>query len=162
MAIDVQSVSFTYPDGTAPIENVTFKVPTGSVTALIGPNGVGKTTMLEIVAGDLAADEGTVRSDSEISYMRQNPGFDDLAGSTVLDALALSLPQSLQDVHTELQSLYVDPGEGSGMDLAHHLDLWQSLGGYNAEAQWDQATRAVLGLGLAEASTRKLSELSGG
>ena len=162
MAIDVQSVSFTYPDGTAPIEDVTFKVPTGSVTALVGPNGVGKTTMLEIVAGDLAADEGTVRSDSEISYMRQNPGFDDLGGATVLDALALSLPQSLQTVHRELQTLYEDAGEGSGMDLAHQLELWQSLGGYDAEAQWDQATRVVLDQGLPEASPRKLSELSGG
>jgi ATPase subunit of ABC transporter with duplicated ATPase domains len=162
MAIDVQSVSFTYPDGTAPVEDVTFKVPTGSVTALVGPNGVGKTTMLEIVAGSLAADEGTVRSDSEISYMRQNPGFDDLPGTTVLDALALSLPSSLQRVHRDLQALYANAGEGSGMDLAHHLDLWQSLGGYDAEAQWDQATRAVVGQGLSEASQRKLSELSGG
>jgi ATPase subunit of ABC transporter with duplicated ATPase domains len=162
MAIDVQSVSFTYPDGTAPIEDVTFKVPTASVTALVGPNGVGKTTLLEIVAGSLLADEGTIRSDTEISYMRQNPGFDDPAESTVLDALALSLPRSLQDVHGKLQGLYADAGEGSGMDLAHQLDLWQSLGGYDAEAQWDQATRAVLGQGLSTASSRKLSALSGG
>jgi len=162
MAIDVQSVSYTYPDGTAPIENVTFKVPTGAVTALVGPNGVGKTTMLEIIAGVLTADEGIVRSDTEISYMRQNPGFDDLGGVSVLDALALSLPASLQSVHRDLQALYADAGEGRGMDLAHSLDLWQSLGGYDAEAQWDQATRAVLGQGLSEASPRKLSELSGG
>jgi ATPase subunit of ABC transporter with duplicated ATPase domains len=118
--------------------------------------------MLEIVAGDLATDEGTIRSDTEISYMRQNPGFDDFAGSTVLDALALSLPRSLRSVHGDLQTLYGAAGEGSGMDLAHQLDLWQSLGGYDAEAQWDQATQAVLGQGLAEASSRKLSELSGG
>jgi ATPase subunit of ABC transporter with duplicated ATPase domains len=162
MAIDIQSVSFTYPDGTAPIEDVTFKVPTGSVSALVGPNGVGKTTLLEILSGSLKADEGTVRSDSEISYMRQNPGFDDLAGSTVLDALALSLPLSLQAVHHELQALYADAGEGSGMVLAHQLELWQSLGGYDAEAQWDRVTRGVLGQGLSEASPRKLSELSGG
>lgn len=162
MAIDIRSVSFTYPDGTAPIEDVTFKVPTGSVTALVGPNGVGKTTLLEIVAGSLEADEGTIRSDTEVSYMRQNPGFDDLAELTVLDALALSLRQALQAVHRRLQDLYADAGEGSGMDLAHQLDLWQSLGGYDAEAQWDQATRAVLGQGLSTASPRKLAELSGG
>lgn len=162
MALDIQSVSFTYPDGTAPIEDVTFKVPTGSITALVGPNGVGKTTMLEIVAGLLRADEGTVRSDTEISYMRQNPGFDSQEEPTVLDALALSLPQSLRNVHRELQALYGDTGEGSGMALAHQIDLWQSLGGYDAEAQWDQATRAVLGQGIEEASPRKISELSGG
>ena len=162
MSVDVQSVSFAYPDGTAPFEDVTFKVPTGSITALVGPNGVGKTTILEIVAGSLTADEGTIRSDTEISYMRQNPGFDDLAGSTVLDALALSLPQSLQVVHHDLQALYADVGEGSGLELAHQLDMWQSLGGYDEEAQWDQITRTVLGQGISEASGRKLSELSGG
>ncbi len=162
MAIDIQSVSFAYPDGTAPIEDVSFKVPTGSVTALVGPNGVGKTTMLEIVAGFLRTDEGTVRTDTEISYMRQNPGFDDLSGTSVLDALALSLPRSLHAVHDELQRLYAHEGEGSGMDLAHQLDIWQSLGGYDAEAQWDQVTRAVLGQGLAQASDRRLAELSGG
>jgi ATPase subunit of ABC transporter with duplicated ATPase domains len=162
MAIDIQSVSFTYPDGTAPIEDVTFKAPTGSVTALVGPNGVGKTTLLEIIAGSLRADEGVIRSDTEISYMRQNPGFDDPSESTVLEALSLSLPQSLQDVHSKLQGLYTDAGEGNGMDLAHQLDLWQSLGGYDAEAQWDQVTRAVLGQGLSTASPRKLSALSGG
>lgn len=162
MAIDVQSVSFAYPDGTTPILDVTFKVPTGSVTALVGPNGVGKTTMLELVAGSLPLDEGTVRSDTEMVYMRQNPGFDDLQSATVLDALALSLSASLGDVHSELQKLYAEPGEGSGMDIAHQLDLWQALGGYDAEAQWDRVTTAVLGQGLGAASDRTLSELSGG
>jgi ATPase subunit of ABC transporter with duplicated ATPase domains len=162
MAIDAHGVSFTYPDGTAPLEDVTFKVPTGSVTALVGPNGVGKTTLLEIIAGTLTADEGVIRSDTEISYMRQNPGFDGRESATVLDAVALSLPQSLQGVHRELQALTQDVGEGSGMALAHQLELWQSLGGYDAEAQWDRATRAVLDQGLSEASSRKLSELSGG
>ena len=87
VAIEVQSVSFSYPDGTTPIENVSFRVPTGSVTALVGPNGVGKTTMLELIAGHKALGEGHVRSDTEIAYMRQNPGFDDLTSATVLDAL---------------------------------------------------------------------------
>jgi ATPase subunit of ABC transporter with duplicated ATPase domains len=162
VAIDIQSVSFTYPDGTAPIEDVTFKVPTGSVTALVGPNGVGKTTMLEIVAGNLKPDEGIVRSDTEISYMRQNPGFDDAGDPTVLDALALSLPSALRTAHHELQRLYADAGEGSGMDLAHQIEMWQAIGGYEAEAQWDQITRAVLGQGLNDAGDRHLSGLSGG
>lgn len=162
MAIEVQSVSFSYPDGTTPIENVSFRVPTGSVTALVGPNGVGKTTMLELIAGHKRLDEGHVRSDTEIAYMRQNPGFDDLRTASVLDALALSLPSELRPVHQRLQELYAAAGESNGLDIATELELWQTLGGYEAEARWDQATRAVLRQGLAEASDRKLSELSGG
>ncbi len=162
MAIDVQSVSYSYPDGTAVIENVSFRVPTGSITALVGPNGVGKTTMLELIAGHKRLAEGHVRSDTEITYMRQNPGFDDLRSATVLDALALSLPSELRPVHDRIQGLYESAGEGNGLDLASELELWQSLGGYEAEGRWDQVTRAVLRQGLAEASDRKISELSGG
>ncbi|MEN8041490.1 MAG: ATP-binding cassette domain-containing protein [Actinomycetota bacterium] len=162
MAIEIQSVSYSYPDGTTPIENASFRVPTGSVTALVGPNGVGKTTMLELIAGHKRVAEGHIRSDTEIAYMRQNPGFDDLTSATVLDALALSLPAELRPVHGRLQELYTAVGEGDGIALAHELELWQSLGGYEAEARWDQVTRAVLRQGLTDASDRKLAELSGG
>lgn len=162
MAIEVQSVSFSYPDGTTPLENVSFRVPTGSVTALIGPNGVGKTTLLEVIAGQKQAGEGHVRLDSEIGYMRQNPGFDDLRSASVLDALALSLPSNLRPVHERLQQSYASAGESDGMELAADLEVWQSLGGYEAEGRWDQVTRAVLRQGLVESSERRLSELSGG
>ncbi len=162
MAIEVQSVSYSYPDGTTPIEDVSFRVPTGSVTALVGPNGVGKTTMLELIAGHKRLAEGHIRSDTEIAYMRQNPGFDDLQQATVLDALALSLPSELRAVHGRLQELYSSAGESDGLELAAELELWQSLGGYESEGRWDQVTRAVLRQGLSEASERKLSELSGG
>jgi len=162
VAIEVQSASFSYPDGTAVIENVSFKVPTGSITALVGPNGVGKTTMLELIAGHKLLAEGHVRSDTEIAYMRQNPGFDDLRSATVINALSLSLPLTLRLVHDRLQELYALAGESDGLDLANELELWQSLGGYEAEGRWDQVTRAVLRQGLTEASDRKISELSGG
>ena len=62
MAIEVSNAVFHYPDGTLAIDDVSFKVPTGSVTALVGPNGVGKTTMLELIAGDLQLTEGARRS----------------------------------------------------------------------------------------------------
>jgi len=163
VAIDVQSVSFSYPDGTVAVEDVSFKVPTGVVTALVGPNGVGKTTMLDLVSGELDPNEGIIRSDTEVAYMRQNPGFEDPNTATVLDALSLALPSQLRVVHDRLQTLYSTPGdETGGMGIAVALEDWQSLGGYEAEAQWDQVTRAVLGQGMSEASERRLAELSGG
>jgi ATPase subunit of ABC transporter with duplicated ATPase domains len=164
VAIEVNNAVFYYPDGTLVIDDVSFRVPTGSVTALVGPNGVGKTTMLGIIAGDLSLDEGTVRSDTEIAYMRQNPGFDDPATATVLDALALSLPRELKPVHARLRELYAtgDGGADTGIAIADTLETWQALGGYAAEATWDQVTRAVLDQGLDVAGDRKLRELSGG
>lgn len=164
MAIEVANAVFFYPDGTPVIDELSFKVPTGSVTALVGPNGVGKTTILNLIAGDLQLAEGTIRSDTEIGYMRQNPGFDDEASATVLDALALSLPQNLKLIHAELQRLYVAMGEGEdvGADLGDALEQWQAMGGYKEEAAWDQITSAVLGQRVSDAGDRLLRELSGG
>ncbi len=48
----------------------------GDVTALVGPNGSGKTTLLRIIAGEHAADAGTVRlapPDATVGYLPQSP-----------------------------------------------------------------------------------------
>jgi ATPase subunit of ABC transporter with duplicated ATPase domains len=164
VAIEVNNATFYYPDGTLVIDELSFRVPTASVTALVGPNGVGKTTMLGLIAGDLPLDEGTIRSDTEIAYMRQNPGFDDPATATVIDALALSLPRELRPVHRKLREMYGlnDGTAATGIAIAEALDAWQALGGYEEEATWDQVTRAVLDQGLEVAGERRLRELSGG
>jgi branched-chain amino acid transport system ATP-binding protein len=54
--------------GYGPIEvvhGVSLRVPTGSVVALLGPNGGGKTTILNVCAGTLLPDSGEVRFDGE-------------------------------------------------------------------------------------------------
>ncbi len=54
--------------GYGPIEvvhGVTLEVPAGSVVALLGPNGGGKTTMLNVCAGTLAPTDGEVRFGGE-------------------------------------------------------------------------------------------------
>lgn len=164
MAIEVSNAVFFYPDGTPVIDELSFKIPTGSITALVGPNGVGKTTILNLIAGDLDLFEGAIRSDTEIGYMRQNPGFDDERNATVLDALALSLPASLKAVHSDLRMLYrkLADGDDVGAELGSTLELWQQLGGYKEEAAWDQITSAVLGQRVAVAGERLLREVSGG
>lgn len=56
-AIEVQELSKYYGDFTA-IENLSFQVEQGSVTAFLGPNGAGKSTTLKIITGFLAASSG--------------------------------------------------------------------------------------------------------
>ena len=84
--LDVSGVSFALPDGRPLLADVTFRVGQGSVTALIGPNGTGKTTLLRIITGDLAADDGVVTRTGGLGVMPQFIGSvrDD---STVRDLL---------------------------------------------------------------------------
>ena len=58
--------------------DVTFGMDDGDKAALIGRNGTGKSTMLNTIAGVLAADEGTVVINKEagVSFLPQNPVFD--------------------------------------------------------------------------------------
>ena len=72
--IDVAGVSLTLPDGRPLLDEVTFRVGSGSTSALIGPNGAGKTTLLRIIRGDQAADSGVVTIEGGLGVMDQFVG----------------------------------------------------------------------------------------
>jgi ABC-2 type transport system ATP-binding protein len=57
--IDVRNLTFDYP-GHRALEDVSFRLPAGSVTALVGPNGAGKTTLLRCLAALEEPLSGTV------------------------------------------------------------------------------------------------------
>ena len=57
MSISIHSIRKTFGSYTA-LEDISLKVPDGSLTALLGPSGSGKTTLLRIVAGLDFADDG--------------------------------------------------------------------------------------------------------
>ena len=50
MSISVEHISKKFGDAVA-LDDVTLEVPTGSLTALLGPSGGGKSTLLRIIAG---------------------------------------------------------------------------------------------------------------
>jgi len=59
-------------------ENLTFGLQKGDKTALIAPNGTGKSTLMRIIAGQEAADAGevTVRNGIRIGFLSQEPELD--------------------------------------------------------------------------------------
>ncbi len=71
--LEVEGISKSY-DGEKVLEDFTFKIDKGDKIALIGPNGVGKTTLLEIITENLKPDSGTLKwgQTIHITYFPQN------------------------------------------------------------------------------------------
>jgi sulfate transport system ATP-binding protein len=78
MSIDVSGVTKTFGDFVA-LDDVTVSLPTGQLTALLGPSGGGKSTLLRIIAGLDQADSGTVtiegREATNLPARKRNVGF---------------------------------------------------------------------------------------
>lgn len=102
-AIDVLHCSFSY-DGTTPvIDDISFSIPKGSYTTIIGHNGSGKSTIAKILIGLLEASKGDIYIESKklseqnvyelrnhIGIVFQNPD-NQFIGSTVADDIAFGL-----------------------------------------------------------------------
>ncbi len=59
-ALEIRGLSFTYPDGSRALEEVSFDVTRGESLAVVGANGAGKSTLLLHLNGYLVPREGTV------------------------------------------------------------------------------------------------------
>jgi energy-coupling factor transport system ATP-binding protein len=62
-AIEVEDVSFAYPDGTRALEEVSLEIGAGSRVAIIGQNGSGKSTLVRHFNGLLRPSKGAIRLD---------------------------------------------------------------------------------------------------
>ena len=78
MSIEVKGVSKRFGDFVA-LDDVNVSLPTGQLTALLGPSGGGKSTLLRIIAGLDAADEGSVTIEgieaTTLPPQKRNVGF---------------------------------------------------------------------------------------
>ena len=56
--------------------DVSFRLSAGAHVGLVGANGVGKSTLLRVLTGELPADEGEASVGGRTGYMAQNVGAD--------------------------------------------------------------------------------------
>jgi cobalt/nickel transport system ATP-binding protein len=59
--VEVENLGYTYPDGTAAVRGISFRIHHGESVALVGANGAGKSTLLLHLNGYLTPSAGKVR-----------------------------------------------------------------------------------------------------
>ncbi|MCU1372549.1 MAG: transporter related protein, partial [Ilumatobacteraceae bacterium] len=57
-AINVTGAAYAHPGGSLLFSDVSFRVRSGQHAALVGANGVGKSTLLRCITGELPLDDG--------------------------------------------------------------------------------------------------------
>ena len=87
--VGVSNLAYAHPGGDLLFSEVSFRVSPGQHVGLVGTNGVGKSTLLKILAGELTPDEGEYAVGGLLGYMPQDVGVSD--GDQTVRALLLSM-----------------------------------------------------------------------
>jgi ATPase subunit of ABC transporter with duplicated ATPase domains len=163
--IDVANLRYVLGAGRVLFEDVSFRVADGSNTALIGANGTGKTTLLRIVAGDLAPTGGAISSRGGVGVMRQFIGSI-RDRSTVRDLLVAVAPSAMRLARRALDEAERGLSESGSNEaaIAHGQAIadWSEVGGFDAELVWNLCTQAALHESYDDSCDRLVAELSGG
>ena len=145
-------------------KDVLFNIADGERVALVGPNGVGKTTLLRMLAGEETPTLGSAgHRGGSLGYLRQESRFDPEMTleremwSAFPEALAVS--QRLAAIEARL----LDAGDDAPPLVAESLDLYEQfalLDGHTVAARVD---RVLAGLGFKKEDHAKLcGTFSGG
>jgi ABC-2 type transport system ATP-binding protein len=120
------------------LDSVSLEARHGTLTALVGPDGAGKTTLIRLLAGLMPPDSGTLK---------------------VLDLDVVAQPQAVQDrigYMPQRFGLYED------LSVAENLDLYADLHGIDAAERARQYPRLLEMTALAPFTKRLAGRLSGG
>ncbi|MGN0647586.1 MAG: ATP-binding cassette domain-containing protein, partial [Oscillospiraceae bacterium] len=148
------------------LNNASFRLLKGEHIGLVGANGEGKSTFLNIITGKLAPDEGKIQWCKHITtgYLDQYSTLQ--AGKTIYDVLKDAFAH-LEELEQEMLALYDKMGDCSEEEMAAAMEevgeiqsILDYSGYYTIDAKISEYAN---GLGLGEIGLdRDVTELSGG
>ena len=131
---------FTGPDGRplVALDRVSLSVTRGQLTALVGPDGAGKTTLMRMMAGLLAPDEGSLR------------------------VLGLDVTRDAQAVQDRISYMPQRFGLYEDLSVQENLDLYADLHGVPQAVRRERFAQLMAMTDLARFTARPAGKLSGG
>lgn len=161
--IQVRNLTKFFVIGENLLDDLSFEIQEGERVAILGRNGCGKTTLFNILTGQMDYDSGEVyvNPNKRLGLISQIPKFP--AGYTVEDVLRTAY-SGLMKVKARMERLEADMAGGATAEQLREYDSlsnrFQSGGGYEMDVDVDKVCN---GLGIpAEQRAQVFDSLSGG
>lgn len=163
--VDIQVTNLTkfFVIGENLLENLSFEIQEGECVAILGRNGCGKTTLFNILTGQMDYDSGEVyvNPNKKLGLISQIPRFPE--GFTVEDVLRSAFTELLR-LHRRMEALEGEMAVGATDAQLREYDTlanrFQTGGGYDMDVEVDKICN---GLGISsEQRGQEFASLSGG
>ena len=161
--IQVKNLTKFFVIGENLLDGLTFEIQEGECVAILGRNGCGKTTLFNILTGQMDYDSGEVyvNPNKKMGLISQIPRFP--AGFTVEDVLR-SAYADIMRVRQKMELLECEMANGATEEQLREYDrlsnVFQSGGGYEMDVEVDKICN---GLGIKpEQRVQEFASLSGG
>ncbi|MGW0883842.1 ABC transporter ATP-binding protein [Streptomyces sp. NPDC002671] len=146
MSLHLSDITLTYPDGEGrltALDQVTLEVPKGTLTAVVGPSGSGKSSLLAVAATLVTPDAGTVTVDGVTTTGMSRGELTDLRRHKI--GIVFQQPHLL-----------------ASLTAAEQLQLMASIDGRSPAKARGRALELLDAVGLAAQAGRRPHQLSGG
>lgn len=161
----VENVSHGFGSRTI-LEDVSFRIRKGEHIALVGPNGEGKSSFLNIITMKLVPDAGNIKwsNRATVGYLDQHTVL--AKGNTIRDILRDAF-KHMYELESEMLAIYDKMGDAIDEEMAKYMEdtadiqtLLENSGFYTIDAKIQEVAN---GLGLGEIGLdRDVEDLSGG
>ncbi|MCX4472704.1 ABC transporter ATP-binding protein [Micromonospora sp. NBC_01655] len=146
MSLNLTDVTLTYPDGDGrltALDHVSLDVPKGTLTAVIGPSGSGKSSLLAVAATLITPDSGTVTVDGTTTTGMTRGELTDLR-------------------RHKIGIVFQQPNLLPSLTAAEQLQVIAHLAGRSPGRARGRAMALLDAVGLAAQADRRPHQLSGG
>ncbi|PWI12651.1 ABC transporter ATP-binding protein [Streptomyces sp. Act143] len=146
MSLRLTDITLTYPDGDGrltALDRVTLDVPRASLTAVVGPSGSGKSSLLAVAATLVTPDSGTVTIDGTTTTGMTRGQLTDLR-------------------RHKIGIVFQQPNLLPSLTAAEQLQVMAHIDGRSPRKARDRAERLLDAVGLGGHAHRRPHQLSGG